>query len=290
MKIKELFSKDISKKIICIVLLLCIALVSIFVVSKPATSPETYKQTIQSIDEKKGTVMGVSTVAATASTALALIPTDATTPVAEQIMEIASYLFIVVCVLVLEKSLLTVMGYISFNILIPVACALMGIYVFLKKKTLKILAIKIIVFEIVIVMIIPVSLKIGDLILDINNIDPDRVVQDLSESIDLENIESDDSSVEKEDEEKKWLDKVVDKVKDGASVVAKKAKEILNKFIDIIALFIIAYCAIPVIVVLLVVWLVKFLFGIALPIPDGEKIKLFKKRKNEEKTADLMSM
>ena len=105
MKIKELFSKDISKKIICIVLLLCIALVSIFVVSKPATSPETYKQTIQSIDEKKGTVMGVSTVAATASTALALIPTDATTPVAEQIMEDDQRAKILAQIAVLERKM-----------------------------------------------------------------------------------------------------------------------------------------------------------------------------------------
>ena len=68
MNIKQLLTKDITKKIICITLLLVLALLSIFVVSKYATSPENYKSTIESIDEKKATVMGLTATAATAST------------------------------------------------------------------------------------------------------------------------------------------------------------------------------------------------------------------------------
>ena len=96
MNIKQLLSKDVIKKIICIVILLVFALLSIFVVSRYATSPESYKATIESIDEKKATVMGLTATAATASTALAAIPGDVTTPIANQIMEISSYLLIVV--------------------------------------------------------------------------------------------------------------------------------------------------------------------------------------------------
>ena len=107
MKMKALLSNVWSKKIICVVVLLSFALCSIFVFSKPATSPETYRTTIKSIDEKKATVMSVTATAAVASAMLGLIPGDATTPIANQIMEISSYLLIVVCVLFLEKSLLT---------------------------------------------------------------------------------------------------------------------------------------------------------------------------------------
>ena len=106
MDFKQLFSKGITRKSIAVALLLAIALLSIFVISKPATSAENYRSTIESIDEKKATVMGITATAAAASTALAAIPGDVTTPIANQIMEISSYLLIVVCVLVLEKSLL----------------------------------------------------------------------------------------------------------------------------------------------------------------------------------------
>ena len=138
MDFKQLLQKEITKKLIAVILLFAVALFSIFVISKPATSAENYRDTIESIDEKKATVMGISAAAAATSTALAAIPGDSTTPIANQIMEISSYLFIVVCMLVLEKSLLTVMGYLAFNLFIPIACALLGAYVFVKKHVLKV--------------------------------------------------------------------------------------------------------------------------------------------------------
>lgn len=272
MKIKELLSKELTKKILCLSLFLAIALISIFVISKPATSPENYKSTIASIDEKKATVAGITASAAATSTLLAAIPGDTTTPIAEQIMDISSYLLIVVCVLVLEKSLLTVMGYLSFNILIPIACGLLGIYTFFKKETLKILAVKFIVFALVIVTIIPFSLKISDLIYDVNK-----------ETIDQVTTEIDDSIAEENEEDKSWLDKILDKISESVSNIGEKAKQILNKFIDAIAMFIITYCAIPIIVVFLVIWLIKFLFGIAVPVPKKENLLLLKKHKNKAK-------
>ncbi len=280
MKIKELLSKEITKKIICMMLLLAIALLSIFVISKPASSPESYRSTIESIDEKKATVMGITATAATASTVLAAIPGDVTTPIANQIMEISSYLLIVVCVLVLEKSLLTVMGYLSFNILIPIACGMLGVYTFIKKETLKILAMKFIVFALVIVTIIPFSLKISDLIYEVNKSTIQQVTTEIDKSI----------TKEENTENKSWLDKMLDKVKEGVSTAGEKAKEILNNFIDAIAMFIITYCAIPIIVVLLVIWFIKFLFGITIPVPKGDKLQLPRKHKKENKTIELIEV
>ena len=276
MKIKELLSKEITKKVICVLLLLTIALLSIFVISKPATSSKNYQSTIQSIDEKKTIVMGVTAAAATTSAALAAIPGDATTPIANQIMDISSYLLIVVCVLVLEKSLLTVMGYLSFNFLIPIACGFLGIYTFVKKETLKILAIKFIVFALVISSIIPLSVKISDLIYETNSTTIEDVTEEVAESTSEDTKES-----------SSWLGKLVNKVKESTSEAKENAKKILNKFIDSIALFLMAYCAVPILVVLIVVGLIKFLFGINISLPSADKLKIIKKRKNVDKTEEL---
>ena len=165
---KNLLSREIAKKILMVLLCLTLALVSIFVVAKHATDPQSYKNTIQSIDDKKATVMGITTATITASTALAAIPGDATTPIANQIMDMGSYLLIVVCALVLEKSLLTVLGYLAFNILVPGACLLFAISVFVKRNILRVLSLKIVVFAVVISTIIPFSLKISDLIYESN--------------------------------------------------------------------------------------------------------------------------
>ena len=90
---KNVLSNGIMRKLLVVTICCVVALFSIFVVAKKATSPETYKNTIQSIDEKKVTVMGVAATAAIASTALASVVGDATTPVANEIMDISSYLF-----------------------------------------------------------------------------------------------------------------------------------------------------------------------------------------------------
>lgn len=277
MTIKEILSKEITKKIVCIMLLLAIALLSMFVISKPATSAKSYMSTIESIDEKKATVMGLTASAATASTVLAAIPGDVTTPIANQIMEISSYLLIVVCVLVLEKSLLTVMGYLSFNILIPIACGMLGIYTFIRKEALKILATKFIVFALVIVTIIPFSLKISDLIYEVNKVTIQQVTNEIDDNL----------TEEKNTDNKSWLDKMLDKVKEGVSTAGEKAKQILNSFIDAIAMFIITYCAIPIIVILLVIWFTKFLFGITIPTPKNDKLQFLRKHKKENKANEL---
>lgn len=271
MNFKEVLAKDTTKKIICIVLLLIVAILSMTVISKIATSPKNYKSTIQSIDDKKAAVMGVTATAAATSTALAAIPGDATTPIANQIMEISSYLLIVVCALVLEKSLLTVMGYLSFNILIPISCVLLGIYTFVKKRTLKILALKFIVFALVIVSIIPFSIKISDMIYEANQTTVEQVTTDLEKSI-----------VDDGQQEKSWIDKMLDKIKESVSDVGDKAKQILNSFIDAVALFIITYCALPIIIILFVIWFVNFLFKLNIPAPNLSVRRIVTRNKANE--------
>ena len=275
---KNLLSREITKKILMVLLCLTLALVSVFVIAKHATDPQSYKNTIQSIDDKKATVMGITTATITASTALAAVPGDATTPIANEIMDMGSYLLIVVCALVLEKSLLTVLGYLAFNILVPGACLLFAISVFVKRNILRELSLKIVVFALVISTIIPFSLKISDLIYESNQ----SMVTELND--DVEKMDNSEES----DEEKSWWETITDKIKDGVASVGEKAKELVNKFIDVIALFIITYCAIPIIVFLIVVWFVKFLFNIKVPVPEKENLKLLNALKKSNHSNDEM--
>ena len=260
---RECCKKEIIKKIICVVVFLSIALVSIFVVAKPATDAETFKTSIESIDEKKTTVMGLTATAAAAATGLAAIPGDATTPIADQIMEISSWLLIVVCVLVLEKSLITIVGYLSFYILIPVACGMLIVNTFWKKYFLKSLGIKLIVFALVIAIIIPFSLKVSDWVYDLNKETIETVTENVENETDVIEQET-----EEDDEDKTWWQEAIDSVKGSADKTAVKAKEILNKFVDAIAMFLITYCAIPIIVFLAVYGFMKLLFGMHIPMPE----------------------
>ena len=267
MNTKNLFSNGIIKKSVAVLLLIVVALVSIFIISSRATSPKTYASIIESIDEKKATVAAVTAASATAATALALIPSDATTPIAERILEISEYLFIVVCILVLEKSLLTVMGYISFNILIPAACALLIASLFKSKQKLRLLAAKLTAFALILITVVPVSVKISDMIYDANKTYIEQVTTDVDEQ-----------AVE---EDKGWFGNLINKIKKGVSEAGEKAKEVLNRFIDAVAIFIIAYCVMPILSVAAILFALKLIFGIKVSVPKLPKPKLPRGEKEE---------
>lgn len=270
MNIKEFLTSERKKKYILLAFWVIIALLSFFVFSRPATSVDTYQKTIASIDEKKTAVTTLTAAAATASTLLAAIPGDVTTPIANQIMDISSWLLLVVCVLVLEKSLLTVMGYLAFKILIPLACGFLGVYTFHKKDQLKTLAIKFIVFALIIVSIIPFSLKISNFIYEVNQSTIEQITTDLNEDLQQDSTQ----------EKTSWFQDVLSKINTSVSRAEEHAKQLLSQFIDAIALFIITYCIIPIVVVLVVLWFLKFLFGVSLPAP--QKLNLLSASKKRE--------
>lgn len=318
MKLKEWLSTKWIQKTIAVVLLLALAVLSVTVLADVATDPATYAATIEQIDDKKATVMGVTATAVTASTALAAVPGDATTPIATQILKISEYLFLVVCIFVLEKSMLTVMGYFAFNILIPVACALMVLYILAGREGMKVLALKIAVFAVVLVMIIPMSMKISNFIYDMNSGEIEQVTQELSvvsgTATQEEAAVSEDTAQQQEEtqtdksiwdkfkdavsgkdskadaeqsENKNIVDKVKDKLTGTAEEIKEQAKKMLNSFIDAIALFVIIYCAVPVVVVLIMVWLVNTLFGMNLRLPEKKDLHIFTRKKKEETCAEV---
>lgn len=267
----------ILKKTVGAIVLLIIALTSIFAISPVASSAKFHAKTIKSLDDKKVTVMKITAGAAGTATVLAAIPSDATTPLANQILKLSSYLLIVIGTIFLEKILLSLTGYAAFSFLIPIACLSYGIYLFTKKDFLKNLAIKLSIFGIIIYMVVPVSVQVSNLIENTYN-------QTLEEAQNVETISSEDVSSQEDSENSKnegWsgvISKFKDNVSNGVSKVLEKGKSILSNLIDAIAVLIITSCVIPILVLVFFVWIVKIIFGINIKIPNNKKVKV-----NEEK-------
>lgn len=277
--------KEILKKIILIILLIATALVSIFIISKVASSPEFHKETIEHLDEKKLTVMELTVATAGSATALAAIPGDATTPLANQIMEMSSYLIIVIGVIFLEKILLTLTGELTFLIIIPIACLLYAIYIFAQKEILRNLAIKLAIFGIIIFAIVPISVKISDFI-------EENYGTSITETIEsAKALENNEEEVKQEEpkEESLWnkitsgVSDVVSNIGDGVNELIEKGKLILSNFIDAIAILIITTCVIPIMVLLVLIWIIKIIFDISIPVKNIKpNLPKFKNKKSEE--------
>ena len=276
-----------SKTIISVVALILIAVLSIFVIEPFASSAKTHANSIKTLDEKKITVMEITAATAGSATALAAIPGDATTPVANQILKLSSYLLVVIGAIFLEKVLITLTGFVAFKFLIPIACLLYAIYLFAEKDFFKNLAIKLAAFGIVISLVVPVSISASNLI---EKTYKDSINQTVEEA---KNAQNEVNQAESEEtEEKSGWDKFTSNVKEGisnigdtASKAIKKGEELLNKFIDAIAILLITSCVIPIVVLFAFVWLVKIIFNVNVSLPKLNKAKTeTKKETTKENT------
>ena len=256
-------NKNILKKLIAITALIIIAVLSVTVVSKYATSTKTHANTIKVLDEKKLTALGLTASVTVTSTALSAIPGDAATPIAEQVSELTTPLLIVVCAIYLEKFLLTTLGYISFDFLIPAACALLSVYILCKKEIWKTLAIRLSVFAIAIAVIIPVSVKVTTLI----EATFEESISQTFETIDEISEEAEKTSEEDSNSFSNFLSQIGEKV----TKLGESAKNALSIFIDAIAVLIITTCVIPVAVIFFFLWLIKLVFEINIDVSNVKK-------------------
>ena len=263
-----------------VMIAIVLSLVSFFMLSKYASSPETYKKTIASLDDKKATATGLAASATAASVAISAIPSDVATPVADELAELSSYFIIILGAIYLEKFLLTIIGYVVFKFFIPVACILYIIDIVQGSEIFRNIIKKVITISLVVILIIPGSEKISTLIQATYDTSIQETIDSVSETIKIE-----------EDEEG-GISAIWGKVKDGVSSVYDTVKNTLDNFIEAIGVMIVTTCVIPIITMLFFVWVIKFILGVNINLPEkGQlmivqrgmtKIKQIMKSKKEE--------
>ena len=205
-----------------IVVPIVIALISIFVCARFFTNEATYQGIIDSIDDSKNKVLALMGSSTAASAAISILPGDICTPIAQELAQISSYFVIVLCALYLEKFLLTVIGFLSCYIIIPVACFIFVADVFLDKDYLKAAWKKLLVFGIAIILIIPISVFISDRINDAYGKDIATIIDDAKEK--TEAIQGDLDEAEKETAEES-SDEASVKESDSASSEDSKVSD-----------------------------------------------------------------
>lgn len=263
--------KKISKNVQITIILILTALLSAFVLARIASSPQFHAPTIAVLDEKKLDVIELTAATGAASMAISAIPGDATTPIANQITELSSYLLIVVCALFMEKFLLTVTGYLTFAILIPAACILFAVYIHKRAEILKSIAIKLLSFGLSVFMVIPVSVQVSRII------DSTFQLQSTIEQAKKgsEEIEKETRSIEQEEDSessiKEFFNNVKSSVSGAFSSAMKTAETTFSSFVDAIAALIITSCIIPLAVMFFLLWIVKLIFGINIKFPTLRK-------------------
>ena len=274
-----------QKKIIFALIPIVIALLSFFVIARFTSSTEFNAKTIQSLDDKKTTVMELTAASTAASAAITLIPGDVGTPIANKLADLSSYFLIVLSAIYLEKYLVTITGYAAFKILVPIACVFFSGYLLWRKEILRVVAQKFLLFGLAVYLVIPASVKVADMIettyassiestIETAKQTTDEIESETGESGQVDNKSSNEKSKSDSDSDSKenaggFFSGLFNKVQEGVSTATANVENVLNNFIEALAILLVTSCLIPILVLIFFVWLVKMLLGLNIDIPTS---------------------
>ena len=250
-----------EKRVIAAFLCITLAFMSFFGVAKQMTSTQTHAETIAALDEKKATVMELTAASTAASAAITLIPGDTATPIADKVADLSTRFLIVLCAIYLEKYLVIITGYASWYLLIPVGFILLAVGLLLQKggirQVLMQLSTKLIVLGLAIALVIPASVKVSSIIEETYSASIQQTIDSATQA--TEEIES-----AAQNTNKNGLN-IFNSLQQGVNDAARNLEQILNRFMEAIAVMIVTSCVIPIVVLLFFWWVVKAIIGIRLP-------------------------
>ena len=145
------------KKIALVAVVLLAAVISFTIIAPWAADPVNHVSSIEKTENKISAVMTLSGGAAGASATLSVLPGDLCTPLATELAELAKYFLIILSALYLEKFLITISGYITFSVLIPLALIIVAAVIISGNKRFLSLAGKLAIIGVIIYLIVPAS-------------------------------------------------------------------------------------------------------------------------------------
>lgn len=260
---------------VIVALLAVLALVSFFPLKDTFSSPETYTSTIATLDEKKANVTALVASSTALSAGISVLPDDTGSAIADKLMDVSVDLGIVLTVIYLEKYLLTIFGFLSFGILVPIGLACLAAALILLgrsaiSRTFTHVAVRLLLLGAILVAVVPASVWVTDRI--------DETYETSVATASAEQTQTEEQGqTQEESEEGGFLDflagipqAVMDlpqTIADGVTSVTQDILDQVNALVEAFAVMIVTSCAVPVLVLVLFLWAAHMLLGIKVEVP-----------------------
>ena len=269
--------------LLLVVLLICGMCLSIFWAAPKYSNPENRLDSIEYLDDKRGTVLGLTAASTTASTALTLLKDDWAPPIANELAEMSIYFMTILAAITLEKYLITLSGLIVFQYVIPLACLLLiGWIIWRDMEWAKNLSVKLIAFGLAVFLLVPASVQVCQVIENTYDTSIQEALDSATNAADLAKSDS--------EEDKGFLGNIVSDVTGAVTTAVDSVKNILNNFIEAVAIMLITSCVIPILMIVAFVWLINTILGTNITIPKPVRVKVDTKNKKisipDKNTAD----
>lgn len=239
---------------------LLLAVVSFFVFGRFLTLPETYANILQSIDEKVQSVLKLTASSTAVSVGITAVPGDIGTPIAEKFADFSEYGILILCVLYAEKYLLTILGSAVFKYIIPVACILYALSTIRRLDGFRAILVKIAIVSMALYCVIPLSIRVSNLIYETYQSSIDSTISAAEE------IADETAAISEAGENQNAIQQVLNFFSDSASGLIDRAGDLLNSFIESLAVMIVTSCLIPLLVLAFSLWLINQVLGTQIPI------------------------
>ena len=241
-----------------IVLLVFLIVFSFFIASTKSVELPLYKNSIQTLDDSKSMVMKVTGATIGMSLLITFLPDDYATPLADSLADMNKYFILMLGMIFCEKLLVTMGVPVVFRFIIPIALAILIAYMLTGKGLLRIIASKLIALSLVLALAVPIGTSLSKYLCDNSMSYVTETVTTAEKGSDLIDEYSDTSSPDKSFYEKVsgFFSSAIDGVKD----LFNYYKGIIERFINSIVIMIVAYCVIPVVTFILMLWILNQLF------------------------------
>lgn len=259
---------------VIVALLAVLALVSLFPLRDTFSSPETYAATISTLDEKKANVTALVASSTALSAGISVLPDDTGSAIADKLMDVSVDLGIVLVVIYLEKYLLTIFGFLSFGVLVPIGLAGLAAAVALLgrsaiSRTFTHVAVRLLLLGAILVSVVPASVWVTDRIDETyeKSVAAAPIEQETQEQEQPQSDEGDGGILEFLTGIPDAVANLPQTVADGVTSVTQDILDQVNALVEAFAVMVVTSCAVPVLVLLLFLWVANMLLGIKVEVP-----------------------
>lgn len=248
-----------------ILLLSLVGAISFFFLTSWIPETDFVKESIESIENSKDTVMVLSGATISASVAISALPGDFAIPLANSLSDMNVYFVAILIILFFEKVIVKYGIIIAFSILIPASCAAGIISIFVKNNLMKGFAIRLCTLALAAAFVVPCSTHLANYVAE--ELEFSSYVE---ETINETEAGSDklNQAMNEGGDEKSIFDKLSDlfltAIK-GITDLMDYFQDIIRKCMNSIAILIMTNCVMPILTFFVLKWILKETFHIAIP-------------------------
>lgn len=270
-----------------IMLILPIAMIFSVVQSDTFSNPKSYINEFRKFDKKAETTELLIATSTGTGALISLIPNDTGKPVAEKLIDLGEKFCIILGAIYLEKYLITIFSLVGFKYILPSAGFLLFLYLWNPNQKwaamLFTTALKLALFGIVVINIIPISLRVSDMIEATyqTSIDAATTVnQDMNAQV--KNTKNKETAVSDDPIEnaKNFFISIPDHVADvgqqiteGTKNLLDQARTCINRLLEAFVIMLIINCVLPILVIVAFIGILKILFGTVITIDNFNSIQ-----------------